>query len=258
MSIFAGILLGFFALGYLVLGAADIGVGMLLPFLARSDAERRLVIATIAPFFLGNEVWLVSTIGLLAGAFPAAESSLLHGLYPAVAALLVAWVVRDMGLWLRGRRPARLWRFCCDAVIVSGSWAFAAAWGVVLGSVIDGVTDHVVVTPGILWVSAAVVVLFALHGLAFAAIRLSGDLRARARRLSTESGERAVLTVTSLALVILGVLAGAHLDLTGSAADGASLAFLLPAVAAVVPLLVLAQSWLWWTFRHRVTGPSYL
>ena len=53
MNTFAYVLLGFFAIGYFVLAGADIGVGMLLPFLGR---DRRLTIATIAPFFLGNEV----------------------------------------------------------------------------------------------------------------------------------------------------------------------------------------------------------
>ena len=66
METFAYALLGLFGIGYFVLGGADIGVGMLLPFLGR---DRRLTIAAIAPFFLGNEVWLVATAGLLTAAF---------------------------------------------------------------------------------------------------------------------------------------------------------------------------------------------
>src|SRR5690606_21176868 len=70
-------ILAFFALGYLVLAGADIGVGMALPYLGRTPEERREVIAAIAPFFLGNEVWLVVTAGVLAGLFPKLEGELL-------------------------------------------------------------------------------------------------------------------------------------------------------------------------------------
>src|SRR2546430_3491173 len=99
MDIVAVALLGFFVLGYFLMGGADIGVGMALPYLGRDADERRVVIAAIAPFFLGNEVWLVATAGLLAGGFPALEGTLLGGLFPAIIALLVGWIVRDMGLW---------------------------------------------------------------------------------------------------------------------------------------------------------------
>ncbi|MFE7571405.1 hypothetical protein ACFU76_31350 [Streptomyces sp. NPDC057539] len=59
-------------------------------------------------------------------------------------------------------------------------------------------------------------------------------------------------------MAALPLLAGRLLPLYESAADGATLALLVPAVLVITPLLVAAQAWLWWTFRHRVTGPSYL
>lgn len=68
MDTLAVCLLAFFATGYFVLAGADIGTGMVLPYLGGSDGERRLVIASFAPFFLGNEVWLVATAGVLVGA----------------------------------------------------------------------------------------------------------------------------------------------------------------------------------------------
>jgi cytochrome d ubiquinol oxidase subunit II len=249
-------LLSLFALGYLVLGGADIGVGMVLPFLGRTSRDRRLVIAAIAPFFLGNEVWLVATAGLLAGAFPAVESSVLHGLYPAVAALLLGWVARDTGLWLRGRVDARGWRACCDTAITLGSWAVALSWGAILASLIAGSTTQVRTTPAAIATTLAVAGLFAVHGMAFAAVRLSGPLRARG--LHGSYGEAVLLVVTSTAFVILGLLAGFGLEPAGRTADHASLVFLLPPVLIVTPLLLTAQGWVWWTFRHRVTTATYL
>ncbi|WP_162794747.1 cytochrome d ubiquinol oxidase subunit II, partial [Nonomuraea lactucae] len=162
-------ILAFFALGYLVLAGADIGVGMLLPYLGRSGGERREVIAAIAPFFLGNEVWLVAAAGVLAGLFPELEGELLSGDYSLVVTLLVSWIVRDMGLWLRGRMPGAGWRRFWDGAVVAGSWGLALSWGGLLSHVLLGIRGPVALLPAL--VMAA---LFATHGLAFAALRLRG------------------------------------------------------------------------------------
>lgn len=258
MTTLAITLLSFFLLGYLILGGADIGVGMLLPILGHNDKERRLVIAGIAPFFLANEVWLVATAGLLAGAFPSLESTMLHGLYPAIGPLLFAWVVRDMGLWLRGRVDLPGWHQVCDMAITAGSWTLAASWGVLLSTLIGGAIDHVKTTPGALVAAAAITLLFAAHGAAFASIRLGGPLRTRAWELTGKASEGALLAVSTAAIVVLALLAGFQVKPSTFTAHHASLSFLLPPVAAIVPLLILAQAWVWWIFRHRVTKPSYL
>jgi cytochrome bd ubiquinol oxidase subunit II len=258
MTTLAVCLLSFFVLGYLILGGADIGVGMLLPLLGQGDRERRLVIAAIAPFFLGNEVWLVATVGMLAGAFPALESAMLHGLYPVVGPLLFAWVVRDMGLWLRGRVDSPGWHRTCDTAITAASWTLAASWGVLLATLIGGSVDHVKTGPGALACAAAVTLVFAAHGAAFASIRLSGPLRARARKLTGNASEGALLAVTAAAIVAVALLAGFQVKPAGFRAGPASLSFLLPPVAALAPVLIAAQAWVWWIFRHRVTAASYL
>ncbi|MEV4170562.1 cytochrome d ubiquinol oxidase subunit II [Nonomuraea sp. NPDC049709] len=243
------LILAFFALGYLVLAGADIGVGMALPYLGRSAGERREAIAAIAPFFLGNEVWLVATAGVLAGLFPQLEGELLHGNHTVVVTLLLAWVIRDMGLWLRGRVPGARWQAFWDGAIVAGSWGLALSWGLLLARVLLGIEGPVAVLPAL--VLAA---LFLTHGLAFAALRLRGTLRERAAVLSGGAGEVRTYALTSAAMVVVGVLAGLRLPLE----PGTSGPVLVPIVLAVTPLLVASQAWVWWTFRHRVTGPSYL
>ncbi|TMR09545.1 cytochrome d ubiquinol oxidase subunit II [Nonomuraea turkmeniaca] len=245
-------ILAFFALGYLVLAGADIGVGMTLPYLGRSGAERREVIAAIAPFFLGNEVWLVATAGVLAGLFPELEGELLAGNYSVVVVLLLGWIVRDMGLWLRGRVPGRRWAGFWDGAIVAGSWGLALSWGLLLSHVLLGIQGPVALLPALV-----VAALFATHGLTFAALRLRGVLRERAAVLSGGSGgpvEARTYTLTTGALVAVGVLAGLRLPLH----PGTSGSLLVPVILVLIPLLVAAQGWVWWTFRHRVTGPSYL
>lgn len=257
MEIAAVALLGFFALGYFALAGADIGVGMTLPFLGRNPGERRVVIAAIAPFFLGNEVWLVATAGVLAGAFPVLEGELLSGLFPAFVALLVGWIVRDMGLWLRGRTGARAWWAMCDGAIVVGSWTVALSWGWLLAGVFVG-TDLGPTEPGVALIAIVIAVLFAAHGLAFAALRLTGRLRARARSLSGPSSERRTFALTTSVMLVLPLVAGFRLDPAGRAADPATLSLLIPALLVITPLLVAAQVWVWRIFRHRVTEPSYL
>ncbi len=242
-------ILAFFALGYLVLAGADIGVGMALPYLGRSGDERREVIAAIAPFFLGNEVWLVATAGVLAGLFPELEGELLSGNYTLVVGLVLAWVIRDMGLWLRGRLPRPGWQAFCDGATVAGSWGLALTWGLLLSRVLLGLEGPVAMVPALV-----VAALFGTHGLTFAALRLRGTLRERAGVLTGGGGEARAYALTAAALLAVGVLAGLRLPLH----PGTSGPVLVPVVLALIPFLVASQGWVWWTFRHRVTGPSYL
>jgi cytochrome d ubiquinol oxidase subunit II len=246
MNAVALALASFFLLGYLILGGADIGVGMMSPLIARTDRRRRLIIATVAPFFLANEVWLVATAGLLAGAFPALEASLVHGLYPVTAPLLVAWVARDMSLWLRGRVESRGWRGLWDVVLTGASLILAFSWGLLLTTLLSGSTEHVRTDPATLLGALLITVLFGVHGWTFATIRLGA--RRRIPRF----------LVTSAVIATIAVAAGSRIGPSAYLADVSTLKFLLLPVVAVVPLLVATQAWVWWVFRHRVTEPSYL
>ncbi|MGW6457377.1 cytochrome d ubiquinol oxidase subunit II [Streptomyces sp. NPDC055078] len=183
METLAIALLGFFAAGYFVVAGTDIGTGMLVPYLGRDDAERRLVLTSFAPFFLGNEVWLVATAGVFIGCFPELEGELFSGQFGVLIALLAGWIVRDMGLWLRGRAPWRRWRAGCDGAVVCGSWTVALSWGWLLAALFSGTPGSVASGPVAVLTSLAVAVLFCAHGLGFAALRLTGAPFERARRL---------------------------------------------------------------------------
>ncbi|MEV4005947.1 cytochrome d ubiquinol oxidase subunit II [Actinomadura sp. NPDC049753] len=247
MDSLAVVLLAVFSAGYLVLAGADVGVGMLLPWLGRDQRERRLVIASFAPFFLGNEVWLVAAAGLVAGAFPGLEHGLLEELYPLFAVLLFGWVVRDMGLWLRGRVDAAAWRGGCDAAIVAGSWALALAWGSVLGSVLAGGGMGVGSVAGL-----PLAVLFAWHGAGFARWRLPVGLAERAGRVPARYG------LSALVMAGAPVVAGVQVEWSQVVAEGAGLTVTAVVTVVVLPLLLASQALVWWTFRGRVESPSYL
>ncbi|MEU2560261.1 cytochrome d ubiquinol oxidase subunit II [Streptomyces longispororuber] len=239
MDVLATALLALFTAGYLVLAGADIGVGMLLPWLGRDQDERRTVLAAIGPFFLGNEVWLVATAGVMAGAFPGLEHTLLYEHRGAFVLLLLGWVVRDAGLWWRGRVDAVAWRTGCDTMTVAGSWALALALGAVFGEVLAGTPLPAPVMAGLL----------ALHGGGFAKWRLTGAPLGRAV---------GSYPLTAAVLVASTVLAGLRLDVGHAAAGPASVRIVALSVAVLLPFLLAAQALTWWTFRHRVTGPGYL
>jgi cytochrome d ubiquinol oxidase subunit II len=284
VTTFAYALLGFFAVGYFVLAGADIGVGMLLPFLGR---DRRLTIAAIAPFFLGNEVWLVATAGLLTALFPAMEGDVFGRVWGAVVVLVAGWIVRDMGLWLRGRREGARWQAFWDWSTVAGSWVVAASWGVAIGVLMGGGAPlFAVTTCG----------LFALHGAVFAVLRLGSEASAvLARRVvpvalvagvpcaigagADHLGRTApyavafgvllvlawvglgtrryavALAASALAIASVPLLAAANLPDAIAPHDASPT---LVVTTVMTPLLVAAQAWVWWTFRGRVRGPSYL
>ncbi|MFE5486935.1 cytochrome d ubiquinol oxidase subunit II [Streptomyces sp. NPDC056527] len=252
-------LLAFFATGYFVLAGADIGTGMLTPYLGRTDRERRLVIAAFAPFFLGNEVWLIATAGVFVGCFPDLEGELLTGQFAVLVPLLTGWIVRDVGLWSRGRGRGRVWRAVCDGAVVCGSWTVALAWGWLLAALLTGTPDETATGPTAILVALATAALFAAHGLGFATLRLTGPPYERARLLVGRTGRPwQSFALTGVLLAVLPLFAGSTLPLTDRAADGATLTLLVPALLVVTPLLVAAQAWTWRTFRHRVTRPSYL
>ncbi|MFD8641134.1 cytochrome d ubiquinol oxidase subunit II [Streptomyces zaomyceticus] len=259
METLAIALLAFFTAGWFVLAGADIGTGMLTPWLGRSDPERRLVLASFAPFFLGNEVWLVATAGVLVGCFPALEGELLSGQFPVLVALLTGWIVRDTGLWSRGRGPGPRWRAGCDAAVACGSWTVALSWGWLLAALLTGrpYTPATGLT-GVL-TALAVAALFCAHGVGFATLRLTGLPYERARRLVGRAGRPwQPFALTAVLMGGLPLWAGTALPLAGRTADPATLGLLVPALLVVTPLLVTVQAWIWHTFRHRVSGPSYL
>ena len=104
-----GLLLAVLLAGWAALdGAVQGGVPLVRALGGREDARRRTVLATVAPFLLLGEVWLVAAAGVLLAAFGHVEATLWAAGYPFVVALLVAWVVRDAALWLRTHAtPAR-------------------------------------------------------------------------------------------------------------------------------------------------------
>ncbi|MFJ4878844.1 cytochrome d ubiquinol oxidase subunit II [Streptomyces sp. NPDC088745] len=214
-----GLLLG----GYFVLGGYDLGVQMLHPFLRSPGAKgpgRNAGLDAMAPFFLGNEVWLVAFTGVLFGAFPHLEGALLSGLYPLIVAVLLGLVTGNAAVQLRGRARTARGRARWDALIFTGGALPAVCWGLVVGLLLRGVprradgSFHIgfgeVFSPFVLACGVTTALLLAAHGAAFVALRSAPEAAAAARR-SGEGLTRWAGAFAGLALLLTLFGAGASM-----------------------------------------------
>jgi cytochrome bd ubiquinol oxidase subunit II len=108
------LLLGVLLIGFAVMDGFDLGVGMLLPFLGRTDSERRVIINTVGPVWEGNQVWLILGGGAIFAAWPALYAASFSGFYLAMLLVLAALIVRPVGFKFRSKMPGARWRSIWD------------------------------------------------------------------------------------------------------------------------------------------------
>jgi len=194
--------------GYFVLEGFDFGVGILLPFLARGDAqrretERRVMINAIGPVWDGNEVWLLTAGGATFAAFPAWYAAMFSAFYLPLLLILVALIIRGVSFEYRGKRDNPRWRAGWDAAIFAGSLLPAILWGVAFGNVLRGIplnaAQHFTgnfftfLNPYALLGGLTTLALFTLHGALFLALKTGGDLRRRAHQAAAPVGAAAIV-----------------------------------------------------------------
>lgn len=133
------ILIAVLWIGYFVLEGFDMGVGILLPFIAKDDTARRMVINTIGPHWDGNEVWLITAGGATFAAFPNWYATLFSGFYLPLLLILLALIVRGVAFEFRSRDDNPIWRSFWDWAIFFGSAIPALLWGVAFANFLRGV-----------------------------------------------------------------------------------------------------------------------
>jgi len=124
---------------YLVLDGFDFGVGILHRFVARTDDERRTVLAAIGPVWDGNEVWLVAAAGVLFMAVPRVYSAAFSGFYMALMMVLWLLILRGVAIESRSHLENPLWREFWDTVFSLSSALLAVVLGASLGNMVRGV-----------------------------------------------------------------------------------------------------------------------
>ncbi|WFG42289.1 cytochrome d ubiquinol oxidase subunit II [Pseudonocardia alni] len=218
--------------GYLCLEGFDFGVGMLLPVVARDETDRRVALGTIGPVWDGNEVWLLVAGGATFAAFPEWYASLFSGFYLAFLLLLVALILRGIALEYRAKEPR--WAPVLDRVLTGSSLAAALLLGVALANIVHGVpldADHeftgtllTLLHPYALLGGVTTVLVFALHGAAFLALKTDGPVRERAATVAVTAG--------------LGAIPAGAVFLVWTLLDGAPAWILAPVLVAALGLAV--------------------
>ncbi len=179
--------------GYIVLDGFDLGVGMLHPFAAKEDRDRRIVLNSIGPIWDGNEVWLVVGGGVLFAAFPVVYAAVFSGFYWALMLVLIALILRTVAIEFRGKGESSAWRGLWDSVFSLSSFGLALLLGVAFGNVISGVpldgNGEVrlnslldVLHPFALFVGVTTVAMLLMHGALYLVVKTEGELQARVRR----------------------------------------------------------------------------
>jgi cytochrome d ubiquinol oxidase subunit II len=198
---------------YAVLDGFDFGVGVVHRLVARTDAERRTVLAAIGPVWDGNEVWLIAAGGVLFVAFPRVYATAFSGFYLALVIVLWLLILRGVAIEFRSHQDHPLWREFWDTVFSLASGLLAAVFGATLGNLIrgvplgkDGLPGMALFTnfrpgrePGILDWYTALVGVFTLaalagHGALYLAWRTTGPVRERSLALASRAW-RAVLVL---------------------------------------------------------------
>src|SRR5271168_798067 len=205
---------------YVVLDGFDLGAGVIYPFVAKSSAERRMVLRAIGPVWDGNEVWLLAAGGTLYFAFPMLYASSFSGFYLPLMMVLWLLMLRGIGIEFRAHIDEPVWQGFFDLVFFGASALLCIFLGAALGNVIRGVplgadgyffeplwtNFRVGAQPGILdWytVMAGVIALVTLtaHGALYVVTKTEGDLNLRARRVAQ------VLWPIQLLLTIVSLIA---------------------------------------------------
>jgi len=180
---------------YFMLDGFVLGTGFMSGFLAKTDTERRVLINTVGPVWDGNEVWLVTAGGVTFAAFPTTYALMFSNLYTALLLLLFALIVRGVAFEFRGKMDGLAWKAGWDRAITVSSFLPALLFGVAFGNIFKGIPMRndfatanfaydgsllTLLNPYGLLTGVLFVMLFAVHGSLYAAIKTTGDLAKRA------------------------------------------------------------------------------
>lgn len=131
-------LLGVLLIGFAATDGFDFGVAGLLPFVARTDSERRVAINTVGPTWEGNQVWFILGGGAIFAAWPLVYAVSFSGLYLAMFVLLAALILRPVAFKYRSKREDKRWRAMWDWALFTGGFVPALLFGVAVGNVLVG------------------------------------------------------------------------------------------------------------------------
>lgn len=175
---------------YFMLDGFDLGLGTLMPFIAKDNRDRRVIYNAMGPFWDGNEVWLITAGGATFAAFPVAYAVMFNSFYAALLLLLFALIIRGVTFEFRNKIDSPGWRALWDTCLFIGSFVPALLLGVAFANIFEGVPIDskgifhgglvTLLNPYGLAGGVLVVVAFLCHGANWLAAKSEGELQARA------------------------------------------------------------------------------
>ena len=183
-------------IGFAIMDGFDLGVAMLLPYVARTDIERRVTINAIGPVWDGNQVWLILGGGAVFAAWPPVYATSFSGFYIAMFLVLATLILRPVGFEFRNKVADMRWRTFWDYALFAGGLVPSVVFGVAFGNLLQGVPFHIDSDLRVLYegsglfellnpfgllcglVSAA---MLATHGAIYLTLKTNGPIRQRAQ-----------------------------------------------------------------------------
>ncbi len=282
------VLLGVLLIGFAVTDGFDMGVGTLLPFVAKTDIERRVAINTVGPVWEGNQVWFILGGGSIFAAWPALYAVSFSGFYLAMFLVLFALILRPVGFKYRSKRDSQRWRNNWDWALFIGGAVPALIFGVAIGNVLQGVPFHFtddlrpiyegnlfgLLNPLAIFCGLVSVAMLVMHGAAWLAFKADGVVGERAASIGPKAALlAAVLFALGGVFISLGWFGGYEVTspivwdgpsnpLRKTVAENAGawlhnfqnmpLLWLAPLLGVLLPLVVAAG------FRARKAGLTFL
>ena len=179
--------------GFALLGGFDLGVGTLLPFLARTDEQRRVLLNAIGPTWEGNQVWFITAGGAMFAAWPFVYAAAFSGFYWAMLLVLFALFFRPVGFEYRSKVADPRWRNAWDWGLFVGGAVPALVFGVAFGNLLQGVPFELdgfmrptytgsfwgLLNPFGLLAGVVSLSMLVMHGALYLQLRTEGELNAR-------------------------------------------------------------------------------
>src|SRR5258706_462319 len=193
---------GALLIGFAVTDGFDMGIGALLPFLGRSDEERRVMLNAIGPTWEGNQVWFITAGGATFAAWPLVYATAFSGFYVALMLTLFALFFRPVGIEYRGKVKDPRWRNAWDWGLFVGGAVPALIFGVAFGNLLQGVPFHFdpdqrvfytgsffgLLNPFALLAGVVSLSMLTMHGAIYLQLRTDGAVQERARRATLWCG----------------------------------------------------------------------
>ncbi|ROQ22654.1 cytochrome bd-I ubiquinol oxidase subunit 2 apoprotein [Gallaecimonas pentaromativorans] len=196
------VLIGVLLIGFAITDGFDMGAGALMPFVGKTDTERRIALNVLAPHWDGNQVWFITAGGAIFAAWPVVYSVAFSGFYWAMLLVLFALFFRPVGFEYRSKIKDPRWRSAWDWGIFAGSSIPALVFGVAFGNLLQGVPFKLdslmystytgnffqLLNPFAILCGVVSVAMLMLHGGNYLHLRTEGAVADRARKYAGIAG----------------------------------------------------------------------